>query len=190
MCHSTAIRTALNCYNRLAPCQKPPHPKLEYSKVISYSTLRDFSLLKASCTDVLMKPWAQPANCEMTMKYFKVLQSKEEIIHLNIEVHQLAVWVDHDEREILAAKDKLWDIGSNGLAAEMQLFYAKRHWVNSIHHRIIHRIYMLDGYSSQIPKARIQVDMGKQVDDGDEDEEDEEDVTDAINLTDCLDRVN
>ena len=49
---------------------------------------------------------------------------------------------------------------------------------------------MLDGYSGQIPEARIQVDMGKQVDDGDEDEEDEEDVTDVINLMDCLDHVN
>ena len=55
---STAIRTALDHYNRLAPRQKPPRPKLEYSEVISYSTLGDFSLLKASRADVLTKPWA------------------------------------------------------------------------------------------------------------------------------------
>ena len=55
---SAVICMALDRYNKLAPCQKPPHPKLEYSDVISYSTLREFSLLKTSYPYVLMKPWA------------------------------------------------------------------------------------------------------------------------------------
>jgi hypothetical protein len=77
---------ALDCYNKLAPRQKPPYPKLKYFDVIGYSTLREFSLLKTSHPDMLTKPWAQPANHEMSMTYFKVIQSKEEIIHLNVEI--------------------------------------------------------------------------------------------------------
>ncbi|KAG8221797.1 hypothetical protein J3R82DRAFT_2125, partial [Butyriboletus roseoflavus] len=38
-CCSTAIHRALECYNKLAPCQKLPHLRLEYSNVIGYSIL-------------------------------------------------------------------------------------------------------------------------------------------------------
>ena len=157
---------ALDCYNNLTPHQKLPCPKLEYSDVISYSTLGNFSLLKVSHADVLMKPWAQPANHEMAMKYFKVLQSKEEITCLNVEVHWLTTWVNHDEKEILAAKEKLWDMGFNGLVTKMQLLYAERHQVNSIHYQIICKIYTLDGYNGQMPDHTVQKDMGKQADNG------------------------
>ncbi|KAF8129932.1 hypothetical protein EV363DRAFT_1168096 [Boletus edulis] len=189
---SATIRTALDHYNKLAPRQKPPRPKLEYSEVIGYSVLGDFFLLKASRADVLTKPWAQPANREMAMKYFKVLRSKEEITRLNVEVQRLAAWVDHDEKEILAAEGKLQELGSDGLAAEMRLFYTQRRRVNDIHRQIIHKIYALYGYSGQIPESGVQMDKGKQGDDGDEqgeDDEDDEHVAEAVNLTDCLDRI-
>ncbi|KAF8427609.1 hypothetical protein L210DRAFT_3419850 [Boletus edulis BED1] len=189
---SATIRTALNRYNKLAPRQKPPRPKLKYSEVIGYSVLGDFSLLKASRADVLTKPWAQPANREMAMKYFKVLRSKEEITRLNVEVQRLAAWVDHDEKEILAAEGKLQELGSDGLAAEMRLFYTQRRRVNDIHCQIIHKIYALYGYSGQIPESGVQMDKGKQGDDGDEqgeDDEDDEHVAEAVNLTDCLDHI-
>jgi hypothetical protein len=182
---SAAIRTALGHYNKLAPRQKPPCPKLEYSDVIGYSTLGEFSLLKTSHPDVLTKPWAQPANREMSMTYFKVVRSKEEIIRLNVEIHRLAAWVDYDEKQIVEAEEKFQDASSDGLAAEMRLLYAERHRVNNIHRQTLCKIYKLDGYSDQMPEGRIQ-EEGREVDNGNK----EEDVTDVIKLTDSLERIN
>lgn len=110
MCRSAAICMALDHYNNLAPCQKPPCPKLEYSDGIGYRILGKF---------MFMKPWAQPANHEMSMKYFKVLWSKEEIIHLHVKVSHLATWIDHDEKQIATTEERLWNAGSDKLAAEM-----------------------------------------------------------------------
>jgi hypothetical protein len=122
---SAAIHTALDRYNKLAPRQKPPRPKLEYSEVIGYSALGEFSLLKISRSDVLLKPWAQPANREMLIKYFKVLRSKEEITRLNVEIRRLAAWVDQDEKDIATAEEIFRETGPDGLAAETRLFYAE-----------------------------------------------------------------
>ncbi|KAI5998436.1 hypothetical protein EDC04DRAFT_2612450 [Pisolithus marmoratus] len=70
--HSTAICTALEHYNRLAPHQHLPHPRLDYADVIGYSLLGEFSLLKHSHYEVLEKLWALPDNHEMMTKYYKL----------------------------------------------------------------------------------------------------------------------
>ena len=44
----SAICTALQKYNELAPLQNPPWPTLQFSDVASYSWLSDFDLLKSS----------------------------------------------------------------------------------------------------------------------------------------------
>ncbi|KAG6370353.1 hypothetical protein JVT61DRAFT_12162 [Boletus reticuloceps] len=192
-CRSATIRTALDRYNKLAPRQKPSRLKLEYSDVIGYSALGKFSLLKVSHADILVKPWAQPANREMAMKYFKILWSKEEILCLNIEVQCLVAWIVHHEKQLLAAEEKFRDAGADGLAAEMRLFYAERHRVNSIHRQLLHKIYMLDGYSGQRHEDAGREELRKQADDGDDegdgDEEEEEGVVDAMNLRECLERA-
>jgi hypothetical protein len=54
--HSAAIRSALERYNALAPIQHPFRPVLDYSEVIGYAFLGEFSLLKYSHYDVLAKP--------------------------------------------------------------------------------------------------------------------------------------
>ncbi|KAF8126588.1 hypothetical protein EV363DRAFT_1401744 [Boletus edulis] len=185
---SAAIRTALDRYNKLAPRQKPPRPKLEYSEVIGYSALGEFSLLKISRSDVLSKPWAQPANREMLIKYFKVLRSKEEITRLNVEIRRLAAWVDQDEKDIATAEE------------DTRLFYAERHRVNNIHRQILCKIYQMDGYSGQMPEGRTREEGGHvnkdsnrdsdDVEEEDEEDEDEEGASDVINLSACLERIN
>ncbi|KAF8447619.1 hypothetical protein L210DRAFT_3609891 [Boletus edulis BED1] len=104
---SATIRAAIERYNKLAPRQKPPRPKLEYTEVIGYASLGDFALLKTSRSDILTKPWVVATNRELMMKYFKVLRSREEIDRLNVEVHRLAIWVDFDEEKIRLSMAKL-----------------------------------------------------------------------------------
>jgi hypothetical protein len=47
---STAIKNALDCYNRLAPLQHPPHPQLKHSELAAYAMLGEFDLLRPLVT--------------------------------------------------------------------------------------------------------------------------------------------
>ncbi|KAG2746697.1 hypothetical protein P692DRAFT_201686148, partial [Suillus brevipes Sb2] len=69
---SAAIRTALDKCNILAPLQDPPRPVLDYSEVVGFISLGEFSLLKYSRHHILTKPWSVSANHEMAAKYFKL----------------------------------------------------------------------------------------------------------------------
>ena len=145
---SSAIRTALEKYNELAPLQNPPRPTLQFSDVASYSWLSDFDLLKFSRTDILQKPWSVPANREVANKYFKVFRAHEEIYRLNIEVRRLDAWITHEDQVIKSAIDTTTDLH---LAAELHHRYAERRRVNNLHRIRISAIYRLEGYSGPGP---------------------------------------
>ncbi|KAI0245897.1 hypothetical protein BJV78DRAFT_1086966, partial [Lactifluus subvellereus] len=141
---SSAIRTALDKYNKLAPLQNPLQPTLEYTNVASYSWLGDFELLKYSRNDIMRKPWTIPANREVANKYFKILRAREEINRLNVEVRRLDAWVQHEDVTLLAAVNMA--TGSN-LTAELRHCYEGRRRINNIHRVRILAIYHLEGYS-------------------------------------------
>ncbi|KAF8555520.1 hypothetical protein OG21DRAFT_1410799, partial [Imleria badia] len=186
---SAAIRTALEQYNRLAPHDdRNTRQKLEYTKVIGYATLGKFALLKMSCHDVLSKPWVSPANREVMMKYFKVLQSQEEIVHLNVEICRLQAWVDFDNGQIRTAIGTLKTNASFHLATEMGLFYAECHHVNNIHRSRLAQLYLLDGFSGVRPTCLFAGGSGGSDDHGNEDE-DETVNEQAFSLGECLDRI-
>ncbi|KAI0249685.1 hypothetical protein BJV78DRAFT_1129325, partial [Lactifluus subvellereus] len=145
---SSAIRTALDKYNKLAPLQNPPRPTLEYTDVASYSWLGDFELLKYSRNDIMRKPWTVPANREVANKYFKILRAQEEINRLNVEVRRLNAWVQHEDATLLAAVNMA--TGSN-LTAELRHRYEGRRRINNIHRVRILAIYHLEGYSGPGP---------------------------------------
>jgi hypothetical protein len=147
---SSAIRTALEKYNQLAPLQDPPRPILQFSDVASYSWLSKFDLLKFSCTDILQKPWSVPANREVANKFFKVLRAHQEIHRLNIEVRRLDAWITHENQAMKSAVDNATD---PHIAAELRRCYAKRRRVNNIHRMRISTIYNLEGYSGSGPFA-------------------------------------
>ncbi|KAF8447614.1 hypothetical protein L210DRAFT_3609890 [Boletus edulis BED1] len=176
---SATIRAAIERYNKLAPRQKPPRPKLEYTEVIGYASLGDFALLKTSRSDILTKPWVVATNRELMMKYFKVLRSREEIDRLNVEVHRLAIWVDFDEEKIRLSMAKLKLEDSPYLAAEMAQFLAERQRVNGIHRS---RGVRPCGGGVLVPNLEEVV----------EDDEDDEPISNdqALLLAECLDRVS
>ncbi|KAG6379623.1 hypothetical protein JVT61DRAFT_10136 [Boletus reticuloceps] len=185
---STAIRTTLERYNKLAPRQTPPRRTLDYTEVISYATLGDFALLKSSHTDILSKPWATLTNRDMLTKYFKVLRSQEEIERLNVEIRRLAAWVDFDDRKIHLSAEQLRQDGFPYLAVEMDLLYAEHHRVNDVHRVRLRKMYLLMGFSGSRPPPAISDDGG---DVADEIEEEEDVVNgDALRLSDCLDRIS
>ncbi|KAI6000026.1 hypothetical protein EDD15DRAFT_2362606 [Pisolithus albus] len=187
---SAAIRAALERYNKLAPRQRPPRPKLDYAEVIGYSVLGEFSLLKHSRYEVLEKPWALPDNREMMMKYFKLQRSQEEITRLNVEIRRLQAWLDFDGEKMKVAAQAFRDSGSSELASEMESMYAERVRVNDFHRTQLQKIYEMPGYTGCRPigdQPRVTGDGT-----GDEDEEDgvdDKDDGEAFRLGDTLDRM-
>ncbi|KAG0695521.1 hypothetical protein DFH29DRAFT_984928 [Suillus ampliporus] len=143
-------------YNKLAPLQDPPHPILDYFEVVEYSSLGEFSLLKHSCHHILTKPWLLSANHKMAAKYFKLVQSHEEIVCLN-----------HEDRSILDTIDSpLTDDPESLLVAELKKFYAKRHHINIDHYKHLQKMYVLEGYTV----------LDEDKDDGEDDKVNEEEV--------------
>jgi hypothetical protein len=115
---------ALDKYNKLAPLQVPPRPILDYAEVVGYAALGEFTLLKHSRHDLLMRPWAIPENCEMAAKFFKVLCSHEEIMRLNVEIGRLHAWMEFEEKSMISTIAALKCEGSPLLAFELQRQYA------------------------------------------------------------------
>ncbi|KAG2028904.1 hypothetical protein BDR03DRAFT_929693 [Suillus americanus] len=165
---SAAIRTALEKYNRLAPLQNPPRPVLDYTEIVGYASLGEFSVLKHSRHDILTKPWTVSANREMAARYFKLVRSHEEIVRLNVEIKRLHCWVEHEDRTTLEAIDSLLaDDPDSPFIAELKTLYAKHHRVNNNLRKRLQQIYALDRYTGD----RLPTDQTVTASNGDRDDE-------------------
>ncbi|KAI5993175.1 hypothetical protein EDC04DRAFT_2586643 [Pisolithus marmoratus] len=82
----------------------------------------------------------------MAVKYFKVLHAHEEILQLNVEVHQLQAWVDSETLEIGCVAEELL-MQDPLLSAELWALHHQQHHVNTEHHLHLQYICNLDGYS-------------------------------------------
>ncbi|KAG1737377.1 hypothetical protein EDB19DRAFT_1637003 [Suillus lakei] len=86
---SKAIQSVLAEYNELTSSVQPPAPHLKWNDIVNYGFISEFELLKLSYSqhpEILSKPWTVPGHREVAAKYFKILHTQEEIIHLNVEV--------------------------------------------------------------------------------------------------------
>ncbi|KIK11656.1 hypothetical protein PISMIDRAFT_19361 [Pisolithus microcarpus 441] len=158
---STAVRAALERYNKLAPRQRPLRPKLDYAEVIGYSLLGEFSLLKHSRYEVLEKPWALPDN----------------------------PWLDFDGEKMKLAAQGFRDSGLLGLASKMESMYGERVRVNDFHRVQLQKIYEMPGYTGCRPigdQVRVMHDGASNEY---EEEDNDDDDSEAFRLGDTLDRV-
>ena len=67
----------------------PPRALLSWESVIAAVNLADFDLLQSTRQDIRKLEWAQPANREGMVMYFKMKCAKEEISRLNVEIWRL-----------------------------------------------------------------------------------------------------
>jgi len=186
---SSTICLALEKYNKLAPLQRPPRPILDYSEVIGYASLGEFSLLKHSRYDILAKPWAIPENRAMATKYFRLVRAQEELVRLNVEVRWLQHWVEYDDKKILDVLTSLtYDNAGHSdilLAAELNVEYARRRRINDLHRQRLQKIYQLPGFSGERPCHVLTDEL---VEDGDESEDDSK-IEEAVRLGDLVSRI-
>jgi hypothetical protein len=83
---SSAIRTALDCYNTAALALNPPRLPLKWDEVVEYAFISDFDLLRDAHQEIRHCPWATPAGRLAMDTYFKLLRAREEIDRLNVEI--------------------------------------------------------------------------------------------------------
>ena len=116
---SETIRTAINAYNTTAKSLKPARATLDYKKVIKLTFLNEFDILRGSRTDVLGKPWANPANRLRLDQYYRVLHAKEEIRRLNVEIRRLHTWIRDEAVEYQIAIERTKVSGDIPLSLEL-----------------------------------------------------------------------
>jgi hypothetical protein len=86
---ATAIRNALNRYNKYAVALDPPRAPITWDQVVEFSQLSEFDLLRDTENQLLNKRWAVPRNRQASAKYFDMQRAKEEIVRCNVEILRL-----------------------------------------------------------------------------------------------------
>jgi hypothetical protein len=127
----------------------PPRPLLSWESVIAAVNLADFDLLKSTRQDIRKLDWAQPANREGMVMYFKIKRAKEEIIRLNVEIRRLLTFLydDHVDHYRAVCANLITD---PTLAFEVS---TRSQYRNKIHEEIVKRLLQtsrLPGFSGSL----------------------------------------
>lgn len=136
-------------YNEAAALMVPPRPLLSWESVIAAVNLADFDLLKSTRQDIRKLDWAQPANREGMVMYFKIKRAKEEIIRLNVEIRRLLTFLydDHVDHYRAVCANIITD---PTLAFEVS---TRSQYRNKIHEEIVKRLLQtsrLPGFSGSL----------------------------------------
>ncbi len=157
--HCAAIHSAIECYNALAPLQRPPHPLLMYSDVVKYCNFSEFEILKHSDHNLLSKDWATLANQQAAKMYFKIECAKEEIPCCNIEVARLQAWVNVEDDNMCRAV-ATHESGNPAFSDHLKVVQMQHCHVNEHICMWLHQIYSLPGYCGPLlPTATCMLPM-------------------------------
>ncbi|KAG1854028.1 hypothetical protein F4604DRAFT_1883367 [Suillus subluteus] len=143
---ATAIRNALNRYNKYAAQLESPRPPITWEQVVEFSQLAEFDLLRDTDNQLQDKRWAIPRNRQASAKYFDLQRCKEEIVRCNVEIIRLRTKIQDDTLNfpVVIAQLRLSD---PPLAGEVQRRWDHICSVNYFHLSRIAQIEALPGYS-------------------------------------------
>ncbi|KAJ7866376.1 hypothetical protein B0H14DRAFT_3442365 [Mycena olivaceomarginata] len=187
---SKAVKTALQKYNNAAAAMDPPKPHLAWEKVIEYTFLAEFDLLREGQEDIRNEP----------------LRMDEEIERLNLEIPCLLTYMA-DEREFLIHhKERLRKEGNTMLMHQVRTHRLEYGHFDDLHRQRLIKLAKEPGFTASLSRGvsvsterRVPMDASEQHPEGDvempdaldartrrpqnadegEDEEDEDDM-DAI----------
>ncbi|KAG6835632.1 hypothetical protein H0H93_016343, partial [Arthromyces matolae] len=141
-----AIRTAVAAYNKAALELNPPRATLDWSRVLHYTFLEDFVLLRDTGRDIQEKPWTQPVIREMIQKDQRIKRAHEEVIRCNVEVRRLHTSIINEHRHFTACLQALKD-AKNPIYGAVYDYVTYRRRVNGQLLRKIFQIYSLPDFS-------------------------------------------
>lgn len=153
---SQAIRTAVQKYNALAEALNPPAPTVDFATLMEWTELQEFELLRHSRSgDVREKPWANPTNRLMAVKYYKLARAREELLRCRVETRRLVTAMHDEEQHFETVYTRLQE--SNPLLArEVRVHAARRMGVNTVHRDRLARLAVHAGFGDcLVPGTRI-----------------------------------
>lgn len=125
------------------------HHPLEFDEVVEYAFLADFDLLRDTRQDILMWPWASPAAWLAINTYFKLCQAEEEVIHLNVEIRCIVMYLV-DEENYLHTCEALYQDTHPALAHQISIYHAAHSWFTLIHLHTLKKMSCLPGSSGTL----------------------------------------
>lgn len=152
---ATAIRNALQRYNKYAAEMMPPRPPLEWTQIVEYSFLAEFDLLRDSDGQIQTKRWANPLYRQASTQYFDGVRAKEEVQRLNVEVGRLMTKI-HDDAIYYPSAITALSAEDSPLASELSRQWDQLQSLNLWHRQRIRQIQSLRGYSGPLmPGTRL-----------------------------------
>ncbi|KAF8132775.1 hypothetical protein EV363DRAFT_1397708 [Boletus edulis] len=94
---ATAIRNAIDRYNKYAAELKPPRQPLRWEQIVDYAFLGEFELLRGE--DIGSKRWAHAPFRQAANLYFDAERAKEELMRCNVEIARLRTKICNDSLE-------------------------------------------------------------------------------------------
>ena len=131
---------------RSAAVLDPPRSALDWSNVSHYGLVEQYTILKASNTDISSKQWSQPLYREILKCRRRIARAKEEITRCNVEVCRLHTGIRDDAIHFKCVVAKLKE--ENDPMYEAVKAFAKRR--NATHRALLKRIrkiYTLPGFT-------------------------------------------
>ncbi|KAJ7697141.1 hypothetical protein B0H17DRAFT_928566, partial [Mycena rosella] len=113
-------------YNLAALSLEPPAPQICWDEVVEYAFLGDCDLLRAIDAKLEAKLWTRPACRHAMDKYFRLLQAKEEIVRLNVEIRRLVTWISDEDDFLQRHEAELEEAGDHDSAVLVCQYRAQR----------------------------------------------------------------
>jgi hypothetical protein len=130
---SRTLQTALASCNLAGSKLNPPKPKIEPSRLMEAAFISDFEMLGDLSGDIRTKPWASPAGRVALDQYYRILQAREELVRLNIEIRRLVTYMADEKDYVTKVCDGLIADGKSSLAYHVNAHYLRRARSNKNH---------------------------------------------------------
>lgn len=175
---SEAIRSAIRTYNKAADEANPKRDRLDPDKVLQYSYIGQFDVLRDTRNAITEKLWAIPANRIARDAWFKSERAKEEIVRAEVEITRLYSWMEKEEKIFSEAADRTASEKPT-LSKELRLRLKR---LRETHNPIYHDLSRLRGIVDYTPSfilktasdthtrsaSRDEVETDSDLEDGDE----------------------
>ncbi|KAJ7048102.1 hypothetical protein C8F01DRAFT_1214452 [Mycena amicta] len=97
---STAVKNAIERYNKAAEAMSPARQPLSWDIVVEYTFLSDFDLLRDDTNSLKGKKWATPMFRLLMDSHFKIKRAREEIQRLDVEIRRVITWIPDERRRL------------------------------------------------------------------------------------------
>ncbi|KAJ7050142.1 hypothetical protein C8F01DRAFT_1213045 [Mycena amicta] len=130
---STAVKNAIERYNKAAEVMTPPRTHLSWDVVVEYAFLSDFDLLRDDTNSLANEKWAAPTFRLLMDRYFKLQRAREEIQRLNIEIRRLITWIRDENQRLRRLEAELREAGDIPLAVQVEIYRQRRSIFDGVH---------------------------------------------------------